>query len=185
MQQQKPRSRVIVGLLSLAVFVGAALTSSPAQAETGVGPYYAPPAWARTLPSAARFMTLSNFAGAAVLDRETGLVWEKSPTGALQWGPSRLACINKTVGGRKGWRLPSITELASLIDPNQSNPALPSGHPFLIPPVEHNHGSATTDAVDSTRAWAVDIDGSHVLSSGKDETTHIWCVRGPMNADQY
>ena len=69
MQQRMPHSSVIVGFLSLAVLVGAALTSSPAQADTGAGPYYAPPAWDRTLPSAARFMVLTNFASLAVLDR--------------------------------------------------------------------------------------------------------------------
>ena len=35
-----------------------------------------------------------------------------------------------TVGGTKGWRLPSVAELASLVDPANSNPALPTGHPF-------------------------------------------------------
>ena len=69
MQQRRPHSRVMVGLLSLAVLVGAALTSSLAQADTGAGPYYAPPAWDRTLPSAGRFMVLTNFASLAVLDR--------------------------------------------------------------------------------------------------------------------
>jgi hypothetical protein len=168
------------------VLVGAALTSSPAQAQTGVGPYFAPPAWNRTLPSAARFMILSNFAGAAVLDRETGLVWEKSPTDQAQWGPSRLACIIKNVGGRKGWRLPSITELASLIDPNQSNPALPSGHPFVILPFNHQHWSATTNADITTSAWYVEFRNyGAVGEDDKGRTAHVWCVRGPMNADAY
>jgi len=187
MQQITQRSRVIVGLLSLAVLVGAALTSSPAQAQsTGVGPYFAPPAWNRTLPSAARFMILSNFASAAVLDRETGLVWEKSPTDALLWDTSRRACLDKAVGGRKGWRLPSIPELASLIDPNQSNPALPSGHPFVILPFNHEHWSATTNADITTRAWLVEFRNyGAVGENDKDRTAHVWCVRGPMNADAY
>ena len=37
---------------------------------------------------------------------------------------------DKEVGGRKGWRLPSIYELANLVDTTQQNPSLPKGHPF-------------------------------------------------------
>ena len=38
----------------------------------------------------------------------------------------------KTVGGRLGWRFPSVIELASLVDPSQSNPNLPSCHHFNV-----------------------------------------------------
>jgi hypothetical protein len=66
----------------------------------------------------------------AALDRETGLVWEKSPgPGLSAWPDSLYACANKFLGGRYGWRLPTIEELASLLDPF-AFPALPSGHPF-------------------------------------------------------
>ena len=45
----------------------------------GAGPYYATPSWDQTLPSNTRFIVLSNMNSAAVLDRETGLVWERAP----------------------------------------------------------------------------------------------------------
>lgn len=67
----------------------------------------------------------------AALDRETGLVWEKSPgPGLSAWPESLYACANKFLGGRYGWRLPTIEELASLLDPFAGLPALPAGHPF-------------------------------------------------------
>ena len=37
------------------------------------------PAGDQTLPANKRFLVLSNFANAAVLDKETGLVWERLP----------------------------------------------------------------------------------------------------------
>ena len=91
-----------------------------------------------------RFVALSNFSDqscdpttrlcfplpAAVLDRETGLVWERSPDPTHR--NRRLAasaCHDKIIGGRKGWRLPTISELASLVDPHQDSPALPEGAP--------------------------------------------------------
>src|SRR5215510_6855533 len=84
---------------------------------------------------AQRFRVLNAFNNEAVLDRETGLVWERSPsTQTLAWSNARLFCAQKAVGGRGGWRLPAFNELASLVDPTITNPAvprLPAGHPFL------------------------------------------------------
>lgn len=37
-----------------------------------------PPTWSHTMPAAQRFEVV--FDGEAVLDKETGLVWEQSPT---------------------------------------------------------------------------------------------------------
>ena len=84
------------------------------------GPYYPTPAWDQTLASSTRFLILiGGFSNQAVLDRETGLVWQRSPdTAPTTWLNARKGCINKSVGAvqRKGWRLPSINELASLLD---------------------------------------------------------------------
>src|SRR5262245_66120666 len=96
------------------VGVGAAwLIATPIHAQTtGVGPYYATPSWDQTLPSNTRFIVLSNMASAAVLDRETGLVWERSPsTSTGDWGSALFHCINLNTGGRMGWRLPTVQEL--------------------------------------------------------------------------
>ena len=88
--------------------------------------------WDKKLPSASRFTILSAFGDAAVRDDETGLVWEKTlETTEVSWSDARAACANKDVGGRKGWRLPSISELASLVDPAiRTGHTLPLDHPF-------------------------------------------------------
>lgn len=71
--------------------------------------------WDKNLSSSSRFTVLTAFNGEAVRDNETGLVWEKSPqTLTASWVNARSQCANKIVGGRKGWRLPSVTELARL-----------------------------------------------------------------------
>jgi Protein of unknown function (DUF1566) len=187
MQQRTRYRKLTLGLLSLSLglVVGAALLASPAQAQTVAnGPYYAMPSWDQTLPSATRFIILSNFANAAVLDRETGLVWEKSPqTLAESWSRARLSCANKTTGNRKGWRLPSLPELASLIDPTQSNPALPPLHPFTTV-LSRDYWSATTFAEDPTFAWIVNVNDGAVTGNKRD-SLQVWCVRGGMNAEAY
>ncbi|NOS80244.1 MAG: DUF1566 domain-containing protein [Nitrospira sp.] len=183
--QQRQRSGVIMGLMGLSLFVAAAIGSGPAQAATGNGPYYAEPAWAQKLPVATRFIELTDWSSAAVLDRETGLVWEKAPqVTAETWFSARGTCANKTIGNRKGWRLPSVHELASVIDPSQSNPALPLSHPFtnVLP---FPYWSATTLAENPTSAWYVNVTNGNVFTTNKADAHRVWCVRGGTNADTY
>src|SRR5882762_11926721 len=86
----------------------------PAQATNSNGPYYATPSWDQQLQCDAqatcpRFIVLSNWidtshpsGGAAVLDRETGLVWEQSPSGTVNqnWFAAHFHCNERTVGNR-------------------------------------------------------------------------------------
>lgn len=140
------------------------------------------------------------FDGEAVRDNHTGLVWEQAPlTITHTWrlgiggdgtlGSARAECVERTTGGQRGWRLPSVHELASLIDPAQTTPGLPAlsaGHPFAnIQTGPKGYWSATTDADGANVAWAVNFNGGGVGGGDKTVTSHVWCVRGGMNADQY
>jgi hypothetical protein len=142
--------------------------------------------WDKKLPSASRFTTLSAFGDAAVRDDETGLVWEKTlETKEVSWSDARAACADKDVGGRKGWRLPSIFELASVMDLSiRTGPTLPLGHPFTNVLMDV-YWSATTVAGTPNSAWLVFFDTGKVLHGFKSVTFHAWCVRGGVNADQY
>ena len=135
----------------------------------------------------ARFKVLPDFASEAVLDRETGLVWERSPDAATPtWNAARYDCTFKTTGNRKGWRLPSMPELASLVDPSlRPGPTLPLGHPF-VGVLSDFYWSATTREGNTTDAWYVLFTNGEVNTFSKSlDFLHAWCVRGPMNADQY
>ncbi len=70
--------------------------------------------------------------GEAVLDYESGLVWQRTCdySTARNWYAAQLYCYDLEIGGRKGWRLPTIDELATLVDPTQTNPSLPIWHLF-------------------------------------------------------
>ncbi len=95
------------------------------------GPYYATPSWDQTMPASTRFLVLSNFNGQAVLDRETGLVWQRALNDAQYDSIAATSCHQATTGGRYGWRLPSIAEMTSLFDPTVASiPSLTAGHPF-------------------------------------------------------
>jgi len=174
-------------------------------ATTAAGPYYANPSWDQQLPASTRFVVLSNWTdaanpagGAAVLDRETGLVWEISPsTSGFGWEDAQSHCNGLRTGNRLGWRLPTIQELASLVDPTvptaPGDLSLPAGHPFMNVQSGSSYWSATTSAVffftGSPAAWAMDFRfGAPVqnfaLGSGFNGTkNNVWCVRGGQGVD--
>ena len=83
-----------------------------------------------------------------------------------------------------GWRLPTVEELASLVDTSQQQPALPAGHPFSN--VSLNlYWSATTDANDNSNAWTVTFGarGALFIASKTDPDALVWCVRGGQGID--
>ncbi len=144
------------------------------------GPYYALPSWSQKLPSAARFIILSDWDSAAVLDKETGLVWERSPSTSRfgsTGGYGAYHCKSLALGNRKGWRIPMIYELSSLVDMSVSSGLkLPPGHPFTNVQAE-TYVSATHEEGQSAN-WTVDFNTGRV-SPTYSANSHIWCVRGP------
>ncbi|HKU15143.1 MAG TPA: DUF1566 domain-containing protein [Steroidobacteraceae bacterium] len=113
----------------------------PTVAPTAASPNTAPPAWSQTLAPNLRFVILSNFNHDAVLDRETGLVWARRTVQSISLGyTASHTCRQVVIGNRMGWRLPTIAELQSLIDPSvavaQFTPRLPPGHPFVLSTAE-------------------------------------------------
>jgi hypothetical protein len=169
------------------------------------------PAWSQTLPSTERFMLVMPgpcsvgdkppcFAG--VLDKETGLVWERTPLSHFFSGSSRTtswvlatySCLNSATmpGNRRGWRLPTAEELASLIVREGTHIGLPAGHPFMavqLPAGETGtwqYWTATTvvepDGANSSMAfaysWTVDFATGKVVSDQKSALHGVWCVRG-------
>lgn len=154
--------------------------------------------WGRKIDDASlRFQVLGSFNGEAVLDRETQLVWERSPSsGTQEWrlalaGVFTGGCYNKIVGGRKGWRAPTVEELASLVDPSQTIPSLPSGHPFNIDTstfTVSTYWTSTSVPTSSTSnpggaAMIVNFFQGLVQGLGKDALEHVWCVRGGQGHD--
>ncbi len=175
--------------LGLAVAGVLALAAEPADAQTiAPGPYYATPSWDQTLPPSTRFIVLSNFNSDAVLDRETGLVWERSPVSILgtDWFTAVSACERLIVANRFGWRLPSVQELTSLVDPTQGNPALPPGNPFgnIVGLFVSVYWTAATVETDPNSGKVVDFSTGSITQMGKipiplpRSGARFWCVRG-------
>ena len=185
-----------LGLIAVAMVVFA---TEPADAQTtSTGPYYATPAWDQklqcdTLATCPRFVLLSNWNNAAVLDRETGLVWEQSvDTTFRNFHDSQVFCNNRATGGRRGWRLPTIQELSSLTDPTRNFPSLPAGHPFggLAFPQPGAWSASISIAApafapsSTSNAWFIEFQhGLADIDVQSDSFGATWCVRGGQGVD--
>jgi hypothetical protein len=80
-------------------------------------------------------------------------------------------------------QMPTVEELASLVDPNQTNPSLLIGHPFIN--VHSSEYWTATTRVDAPEfAWSVDL-GSGLVGNAVTKTTSLfsWCVRGGQGID--
>lgn len=162
-------------------------------AKTGTGKNFANPSWNQTLSSNNRFIVLKNMNQEAVLDMETGLVWEQSPsTSTSNWYLAKAHCRYITTGNRRGWRVPTIEEIYSLIDPSQENPALPIGHPFSnIQTGDVNYYWSSTTYEDATHTDGVNALMIKFATAGTfygEKATfpsYTWCVRGGHGYDAY
>ena len=121
-----------------------------------------------------------------VTDNLTGLIWLELANcfGARDWAQA-LTDANTLSTGLCGlidgsqagdWRLPNIKELLSLVDYSQSNPALPSGHPFVS--VQSTLNWSSTTAPSRNRAWYVNLSDGLVISNLKAANAFVWPVRG-------
>lgn len=170
-------------------------SSPPAPTMRTLDEIYSASSWSKKLPSSERFVVLAGFNNEAVLDKETGLVWEKTPS---TYDPLRgnfyhavYDCLSKRVGGRMGWHLPTVQQLESLIDltqVGQGSLALPSGHPFSN--VQEDYWSMSTSPNGSDRAYVVFMtDGTPnslgMFKSDPSVKHNYWCVRGGQTYDAY
>jgi hypothetical protein len=112
----------------------------------------------------------------AVLDIETGIVWERSPgNSTYQWLAARDSCSNRTIGQRRGWRLPTIEELNTLLDPQNAH-LLPQGSPFNV--TSDIYWSSTEVRVEGLAMNAI-VGGAFHGRAGKTTFSfRAWCVRG-------
>jgi hypothetical protein len=180
----------------LCVVATTCLVTTTATAQISVtanGPYVATPSWSQKLTKN-RFVVLADWNHEAVLDRETGLVWERNPKlEGSNWDVAVEQCaLQPTAGGRFGWRLPTLPELLTLTVPGiNARPALPAGHPFGN--VEGAPGRFWTASLHSylaSTAWTLAPEdagqpGSVGFGHVPSDEHRRWCVRGGVGANTH
>jgi Protein of unknown function (DUF1566) len=178
----------ITSLVALASLTALALVAAESRAQTVAnGPYHATPSWDQTIPLATRFIVLSNMTSEAVLDRETGLVWQKTPSPvAVDYGMAVCVCEFGTTGKRMGWRVPRMLELQSLIQVSAGQAALPVGPPFGIR-AGVSYWTSTLFNAGAYRNSFLLVDPANANVAGFAGATYpggyVWCVRGGQPSD--
>jgi hypothetical protein len=146
--------------------------------------------WNKEITTSARFELI--LGDAAVLDHETGLVWDKTPQSLhYDWFSAAIHCTLRQVGTRLGWRLPTIEELASLVEPGGAGgPTLPFDHPFVLPglspPPGDQYWSISTypdPTGDTSSSWRVSFLTGVISADAKPSDARAWCVRGGKGYD--
>ena len=131
-----------------------------------------------------------------ITDKVTGLMWQKVDNGESTWENAATRAGSVTTGGFTDWRLPTPTELFSIVNHNLGNPA--ALNPTFFP--SHPAGAAeywwSSDSygADATKVWCVNAGGgmgpkpkSETTSAGGTLRYHARYVRGakPTNGHNY
>jgi Protein of unknown function (DUF1566) len=157
------------------------LCASPAFAQSQ--------SWNKVFNGEGRFAVLNQFNDEAVLDRETGLVWLRTPDPEQHyvWLGAFQRCMALNAGNRRGWRLPTIQELYSLMDSSELNPTLTPGHPFINVVVDGFYWSSSSKPGNPDLGYVVSFAGGsfgfmdRCLRLGwpiLEDPPYAWCVRG-------
>ena len=99
----------------------------------------------------------------------------------VRWHTAQYQCANAIAGQRVGWRLPTLSELQSLVDKAHTKPTLPPGHPFVGGVQLQNYFWTQTQVADQPNYYyAVEFDAGRFtpVPNMAGSTNYVWCVRG-------
>ena len=112
-----------------------------------------------------------------VTDTATGLMWQQETADPRNWEAALSYCENLSLAGYSDWRLPTIKELASIVDLSRYNPAIDTN--YFPNTVSSRYWSSTTNARYTDCAWQVNFDdySGDYDGKGKGNTCYVRAVR--------
>lgn len=124
------------------------------------------------LPTSDRFRV----EGGVVLDRMTGLSWERSPRlSSLELDDARTYCGALVIDANASFRMPSMKELQTIVDDARSGVTI---DPDFFPETQADgYWSSSRDAQNASSAWVVRFADGYTLSVDEDEKLFVRCVR--------
>jgi len=97
----------------------------------------------------------------------------------MPWHKALEYARSLVLDGKSDWRLPTVSELETLLDRSvlyyELRPIVRKEIPFRD---TMSYWSSTTFGEHTNNAWIVMFDGAYVLSYYKRNSYHIRCVRG-------
>ncbi len=111
-----------------------------------------------------------------VTDNGTGLVWQQStPSTPFTQAEALAYCAGLNLNGYTDWRLPSIVELVSIVDPSALDSSIDNA---VFPNTRSSfYWSSTPAAGAASVAWSVIFRLGSVSQAGVFESAYARCVR--------
>lgn len=114
-----------------------------------------------------------------VTDTVSGLMWQKTTAEKRPWSTALIYCEDLMLAGYDDWRLPNRNELQSIVNYNNSNPAI---DPDMFPEVDamtdtEKFWTASTHVRNPENAWIVAFDSGGLSYDNKSASLHVRAVR--------
>lgn len=143
--------------------------------------------WTALAAQAAPFTTSAD--GTEVTDHGTGLIWRRcmeGRSGANCSGGSEIIRSHEAAlahaQSQRPWRLPSVKELATLVDRRHRDPAIDQTV-FPIPYREHWFWTSTPTVDYAGLAWTIDFGTGMLLKAPRKVAFHVRLVRSAPDPD--
>ena len=140
------------------------------------------PVWGKRPTSPAGVYTFGQAVGGqkVVKDAQTGLEWDPSASTEKAWKDAVAHCDGRVYAGKSDWRLPSVVELASLVDygtwPPGGETAVDQAHFSLTKAMYHWTSTAIPGV--AGKGWAIDFGHGNFAPASGGEVLQVRCVRG-------
>ena len=108
-------------------------------------------------------------------DNRTGLIWEADGASSSNWATALTDCQALALPGT-GWHLPNIKELISIVDYNNSNPAINGS--YFTNTQNAYYWTSTTFAASVSYAYIVSFGAGYASNDFKSSGYYVRCVRG-------
>ena len=124
------------------------------------------------------FADYTNNGDETFTDNVTGLIWQNSSdnnTNELSWIDAMNYCENLSISNNNNWRLPTINELITLINPLEYNPSI---YNIFTYTANAYYWSSTTYINSKDEAWVVTFaeGGINMISKSGTSGRYVRCV---------
>jgi hypothetical protein len=116
--------------------------------------------------------------GGTVTDAKTGLTWQQAaPSTLVTLAGAQSACAGLSLGGIDSWRLPTISELVTLVHEGQQSPAI---DPVSFPgsPTGFYWSSTVSNVAELGKGtiWGVYFGEGNTGTTSTTSTGYVRCV---------